>query len=180
MPKTPDGKLFVKLFLDEADTRAMDTSVSPHVRAFLLAVARAEPNGHAQFARGALAKQLCTPNGQPRRNVGAVIAQAVVDGLLDPVSRPECLVLTRLALPHSTHGYRRRDPCPTHGGTAPATSMAQCHPNRRHKAHGLCQSCYQLEWTAGKEDGRDPCWSDVLARFDLPSAQEYVKDDGKF
>lgn len=106
-----------------------------------LAMGRHGSNGHAEFRRGELAS-LLNQNGKPYRRVDDAIATAIQYGMLDASSTRRCLVVP-CDLIEGPHGKFVK--CHTHQGRPPV-KMADCHPNRKHHAKGLCSACYQSEW----------------------------------
>lgn len=149
---------FLKVYTGHLEALAADQSVPAYLRAHYLAMARAEPNGHAEFPRGVLAK-LLGKNGKRHHDVESAIQKAVAFRLLDADSMPTCLVLPDgLAAPHDRTGRAKRLPCRTHGGAPRPVRTADCHPNSKHKAHGLCQSCYKAEARLAEAMGREPRW----------------------
>lgn len=159
-----DTRPFLKVFTGPLETLAMDQSIDAHYRVHLLALARAEPNRHAEFKPGALAR-LMGKNGKPHNDIGRVIQRAIARNLLDPSSMPECLVLPDgLAAPYDRTGRAHRLDCKTHGGTPTPLYTAECHPARKHKAHGLCDPCYRAEIRYAERDGREPWWVSPQSR----------------
>jgi hypothetical protein len=152
-------KPFLKVFLSALEDLASNEELTAFYRLHLLALARAQPNGHAEFKRGALTK-LVGRNGKRHHDLESAIQQAVKRNLLHPSSMPKCLVLPiGLAEPYARTGEEARHfPCRTHSGRPKPVRIAHCHPDRKHKAHDLCDSCYRTERRLAEAMGREPSW----------------------
>lgn len=154
-----NSPLFLKVFPPALEALASDEALTAYYRLHLLVLARAQPNGHAEFARGALAK-LVGKAGNRHHDLESAIQQAVKRNLLHQSSMPNCLVLpTGLAEPWDKSGKARFLFCRTHTGTPKPLRTADCHPDRRHKAHGHCDSCYRSAIRLAKAMGCEPPWA---------------------
>ncbi|MGE2690333.1 hypothetical protein [Mycolicibacterium pulveris] len=145
---------FAKLSIEQCKSISLLDDAPSHARLFHLAVSRAKPNGHAEFKHGELAKFL----GKRHRDVVGAIRLAVECRLLDPRSMPTCLVVPPIVeiYDKSTRGKWLK--CATHGGQPAPLYTADCHPGRKHKAHGRCDPCYRAEIRRAKKEGREPYW----------------------
>lgn len=170
-------ELFIKVFPSALEALLSDRALPAYLRLHLLALARAHPNGHAEFARGAVAK-LVGKLGKRHHDVESAIQQAVKYKLLHPNSTPQCLVLpTGLAEPWDKSGNAKYLSCPTHRGTPKPLRTADCHPDRKHKAHGRCDSCYRKEIRMAKAMGCEPPWA---SPFEPSGATELGEIGGEF
>ncbi|MGE2728967.1 hypothetical protein ACQI4F_05795 [Mycolicibacterium vaccae] len=171
-------KPFLKVFLSALEDLASNEELTAFYRLHLLALARARPNGHAEFKRGALTK-LVGRNGKRHHDLESAIQQAVKRSLLHPASMPTCLVLpTGLAEPYARSGENARHfPCRTHTGRPKPVRTAACHPDRKHKAHDLCDSCYRSEKRLAAAMGREPSW--VFPSMPA-GAEEVGEKEGEF
>lgn len=134
---------FAKLQLSACQKLADNKLNPPYLRLHYLALAKAKPNGHASFQRGELSR-LLAKGEKPYRNVESAIAQAVGYGLLHPDSEPRCLVLPDdLVDPWNSEAAKTE--CPTHAGHPAPLRTAPCHPDRKHYANDLCESCYRAK-----------------------------------
>lgn len=149
---------FVKLYQRECKELAKDETLPPYLRAFFLAITRAQPNRHAEFKHGELAK-LLGKNRKRNAHLDSTIGRAVEFGLLHRDSIPRCLVLTNLVDPFDKHSVGARS-CRTHGGTPRPSFPASCHPDKPREAHGLCDACYRREIRTAKAQGRAPWWDE--------------------
>ncbi len=165
-------ELFLKVFPSALEGLLLDRALPAYHRLHLLTLARAQPNGHAEFTRGAVAK-LVGKAGKRHHDVESAIQQAVKYKLLHPDSMPTCLVLPfGFAEPYDKTGRARYLPCPTHTGQPRPVRTADCHPDRKHKAHGLCDSCYRREGRLAKAMGREPSWAFPSMREDAAKVGE--------
>lgn len=165
------------MFLSALEDLASNEELTAFYRLHYLALARAQPNGHAEFKRGALAK-LVGRKGKRHHDLESAIQQAVKRNLLHPLSESKCLVLpTGLAEPYDrTGGKSRHLPCRTHTGRPKPLRTADCHPDRRHKAHGRCDSCYRKGIRLSKAMGCEPSWGSPFESADAPNVGETAGD----
>jgi hypothetical protein len=143
---------FSKLAVAQCRSIAALDDVPAHARVFHLAVARAKPDGHAEFKHGELAQLL----SRRHRDIVGAITQAIQCRLLDPKSMPTCLVVANLVEVYHRSGRAKYLKCATHGGDTTPLVTAGCHNDRKHKAHGLCDPCYRAEIRLAKAEGREP------------------------
>ncbi|WP_418001547.1 hypothetical protein ACNO8X_14505 [Mycobacterium sp. PDNC021] len=162
---------FVKLYQFESKELAKDETLPPYLRAFFLAISRAQPNRHAEFKRGELAK-LLGKNRKRNAHLDSTIGRAVEYGLLHRDSIPRCLVLTNLVDLFDKYGVGARS-CRTHGGTPRPSFPASCHPDKAKEAHGLCDACYRREIRTARAQGRAPWW-DEPEPIDTPELERLM------
>lgn len=163
-PHRRDEPPFLKVYLAPLENLAMSRDIPVAERLLYLALARAEPNGHAEFKPGELSVLM-----GGHRDITAAINRSVKAGRLDPASMSRCLVLpTGLAQPYDKGGRAKHLKCQTHTGVARHSSPPwNCpHATSRHKAHGLCDACYRAEVRRAKGEGRPPWWAETTEEPD--------------
>lgn len=171
-----DEPLWLKIYVAPLENLAMSTDLPAYHRLHLLALARAEPNGHAEFKTGVLAR-LMGKDGQPHHDIGAAVHRGIETGLLHPSSMSTCLVLPeKLAQPYGKTKRAKFLKCMTHHGErGPLITAWVCeHSDRKHKAHGLCDSCYRIERSAAKIEGCTPWWE----RVRVPDSPTHPRKSG--
>jgi hypothetical protein len=138
---------FVKLQLSACQALADNKLNPPYLRLYHLTLVRANPNGHANFQRGELSKLLSKGDNR-YRNVESAIDQAVGYGLLAGSSELRCLVLPdEMVDPWNPDAAKAQ--CVTHAGNPAPSRTAACHPDRKHYAKDMCETCYR---TARRKD----------------------------